>query len=52
ANGQVVGLWKKSNAKNESVSLALFESSDVLAKNEINKAIDTFSAFLAKMTVY
>ncbi|KAA6340009.1 hypothetical protein EZS27_012105 [termite gut metagenome] len=48
ANGQVIGLWKRQNAKNKPVTLALFESSDVLATSEINQAIDTFSAFLER----
>jgi hypothetical protein len=48
ANGKVIGIWKRSNAKNKPVTLALFESSNVLTKNEINKAIDAFSAFLER----
>jgi hypothetical protein len=47
-NGQVIGLWKKSDAKNKSVMLAFFEQSNVHAQNEIDKAIDTFSSFLER----
>ncbi|KAA6342617.1 hypothetical protein EZS27_009650 [termite gut metagenome] len=48
ANGQVIGLWKKSDAKNKSVMLAFFEQANVHTQNEIDKAIDTFSAFLER----
>ncbi|KAA6348429.1 hypothetical protein EZS27_004121 [termite gut metagenome] len=48
ANGQVVGLWGKSNTKNKSVTLSFFEQSNILTNNEINKAINTFNAFLEK----
>ncbi|KAA6332939.1 hypothetical protein EZS27_018596, partial [termite gut metagenome] len=48
ANGQVIGLWKKSNAKKKPITLAFFEQSNVLTKNEINKAIDTFNVFLER----
>jgi hypothetical protein len=48
ANGRVIGLWKKSNTKNESVLLTFFEPANVLANDEINQAIHTFSAFLER----
>ncbi|KAA6304364.1 hypothetical protein EZS27_043989, partial [termite gut metagenome] len=48
ANGQVIGLWKKSDTKKESIPLTFFDPSNVLTSNEINQAIDTFSAFLGR----
>ncbi|KAA6323533.1 hypothetical protein EZS27_027037 [termite gut metagenome] len=48
ANGQVMGLWGKSNTKNKSVTLAFFEQSNIPTNNEINKAINTFNAFLER----
>ncbi|KAA6334065.1 hypothetical protein EZS27_017580 [termite gut metagenome] len=48
ANGQVIGLWKKSDTKKESIPLTFFDPSNVLTNNEINQAIDTFSAFLGR----
>ncbi|KAA6346662.1 hypothetical protein EZS27_005850 [termite gut metagenome] len=46
ANGQVIGLWKKSNTKNEPVRLTFFEPSPVFTNNEINQTIYAFGAFL------
>jgi hypothetical protein len=48
ANGQVIGLWKKSDTKNKSILLTFFEPSNILISNEIDQAIDAFSAFLER----
>ncbi|KAA6352472.1 hypothetical protein EZS27_000191 [termite gut metagenome] len=48
ANGQVIGLWKKMDTKNEPVLLSFFEPSNVITNNETNRALDAFSAFLER----
>jgi hypothetical protein len=46
ANGQIIGLWKKSAVKNVPLLLDFFEQPDMATQNLANRAAEVFCAFL------
>ncbi len=47
-DGRVIGIWKKTPAKNKTVIPAFFEQPDLLTEDAINKAVAAFNLFITK----
>jgi hypothetical protein len=46
ANGQVIGLWKKTTSKHKAITCDFFDAPDEFVRNQINEAEDRFIKFL------